>query len=135
MSAITKLFGRMKARTFAAGEVLIEQGKPGKLYVLDTGELSVQREGVEVATISESGALVGEISVLLESAPSATVIAKGEVRAYIVSNPVGRLLDDPALLLHVSRLLASRLSETTAELAKSRQKAVAGARKRLLQTV
>jgi CRP-like cAMP-binding protein len=122
MSAITKLFGKMRAKTFAPGEILIEEGgAKGKLYVLESGELGVLRGGIEVATVSQPGALVGEISALLDSPPSATVKAKTNGKAYIVTNPVGRLLDDPALLLHVARLLASRLAETTEYLAKSRQ--------------
>lgn len=126
MSAITQLFGRLRAKTFQPGEVLIEQGGKRALFVLDTGELTIIRDGVEVATVSESGALVGEISALLDAPPSATVRAKTPVRAYLMSNPVGRLLDDPALLLHVARLLASRLAETTVYLAESRRQNDAG---------
>lgn len=123
MSAITQLYGKLRAKTFKPGEVLIEeQGAKGKLFVLESGELGVIRDGVEVATVTESGALVGEISALLDAPPTATVKAKTPVKAYIVPNPVGRLLDDPALLLHVARLLAHRLTETTAYLAASRQK-------------
>ena len=125
MSAITQLFGKLRAKRFAPGEVLIEEGgAQGKLFVLESGELGILRHGVEVATVAESGALVGEISALLEMPPSATVKAKTAVRAYLVPNPVARLIDDPALLLHVARLLASRLAETTAYLAKSRQKTI-----------
>jgi CRP-like cAMP-binding protein len=123
MSAITQLFGKLRARNFAPGDVLIDEGgSKGRLYVLESGELGILRDGVEVATVADSGALVGEISALLDEPPTATVKAKTDVRAYIVPNPVGRLLDDPALLLHVARLLAHRLSETTAYLAASKQK-------------
>lgn len=121
MSAITQLFGRLRARTFEAGDILIEQGGKRALFVLDSGELTIIRDGIEVATVSEPGALVGEISALLDAPPSATVKAKTPVRAYLMTNPVGRLLDDPALLLHIARLLANRLAETTAYLAEARR--------------
>jgi CRP-like cAMP-binding protein len=123
MSAITQLYGKLRAKTFAPGDVLIDEGgTKGKLYVLESGDLAIIRDGVEVATVSEHGALVGEISALLDAPPTATVKAKTPVKAYIVPNPVGRLLDDPALLLHVARLLAHRLTETTAYLAASKQR-------------
>ena len=126
MSAITQLFGKLRAKTFKPGEVLIEQGsKKRPLYVLESGDLAVVRDGVEVATVSESGAMVGEIAALLDAAPSATVKAKTAVKAYIVSNPVARLMDDPALLLHVSRLLAHRLAETTSDLVASQRRLAA----------
>jgi CRP/FNR family cyclic AMP-dependent transcriptional regulator len=123
MSAITQLYGKLRAKNFSPGDLLIEEGgAKGRLYVLESGELAIIRDGVEVAAVSDHGALVGEISALLDSPPSATVKAKTNVRAYIVPNPVGRLLDDPALLLHVARLLAHRLTETTAYLAASKQR-------------
>jgi CRP/FNR family transcriptional regulator, cyclic AMP receptor protein len=122
MSTISELFTKLRAKEFAPGATLIKEGaKRAKLYILESGELSVHRGGVEVATISESGTLVGEMSVLLETTPSATVKARTPVTAYLVSDPIGQLINDPALLLHLARMLATRLSQTTAFLAKSRR--------------
>ena len=44
------------------GETLIEAGEArGELYVLASGRLKVERDGVEIARIAEPGTLVGEM--------------------------------------------------------------------------
>ena len=48
------------------GDRLIEAGEArGELFVLASGRLVVERDGVEIARITEPGTLVGEMSVLL----------------------------------------------------------------------
>ena len=45
------------------GDVLIKEGDiGGDMYVLESGRLTVERDGVPLATISSAGALVGEMS-------------------------------------------------------------------------
>lgn len=113
--------GKLRPSTFRPGDMLIVEGsRHGKLFILVSGELAVLRDGVEVATISEPGALVGEIAVLLDAAPSASVKARTAAKAYVVTNALERFESDPALLLRVARLLANRLNATTGLLVKSR---------------
>ena len=64
----------------APGMTLIEQGgKTGQLYVLKDGQFEVLRDGKHVSTIKTPGAVLGEMSVLLDVPQSATVRAITEV--------------------------------------------------------
>ena len=55
-------------RNVAAGtEVLHEGGRTGHLYVLIEGRLDVIRGDTVVASLSEPGAVLGEMSVLLDA--------------------------------------------------------------------
>src|SRR5476649_2266428 len=63
-------------RNFAAGaEVLHEGGRTGHLYVLIEGRLEVVKGDTVVATLTEPGAVLGEMSVLLDQPHTATVRA------------------------------------------------------------
>ncbi len=126
MSDIATKFGRMKSMSFAAGDTLIREGQEGgRILVLETGELGVLRSGVEIATISDRGAIVGEVAALIGGPASATVVAKGPVKARVASHGLEALENNPALLLHVARLLARRLQATTASLVETRLHPVA----------
>ncbi|RYH05829.1 MAG: cyclic nucleotide-binding domain-containing protein, partial [Alphaproteobacteria bacterium] len=53
--------------------VLVQEGqKTGKLYVLKSGDLEIVRDGSLVASLGEAGAIVGEMSVLLDQPHTAT---------------------------------------------------------------
>src|SRR5690348_2543342 len=70
----------------APGEVLIAQGdNGGDLFVLESGELLVERDGVKIATITASGALVGEMSVILSRPSSATVRAGTASHVHVIA--------------------------------------------------
>jgi len=106
---------------FPAGSVLIpEGGKLNTMFVLRSGELEVVRDRVVVTTIRQPGTIFGEMSVLLDAPHSATVRANTPVEVYVIPNAVEALEHRPHLLLQIARLLAKRLSNTTAELAAER---------------
>jgi CRP/FNR family transcriptional regulator, cyclic AMP receptor protein len=101
----------------AAGMVLIAQGgKTGQLYVLREGEFEVTRDGRHVTTIRTPGAVIGEMSVLLDLPQTATVTANTEVSYFVVDNAVEVLRSHPDWLLQIARLLAQRVNATTAML-------------------
>jgi CRP/FNR family transcriptional regulator, cyclic AMP receptor protein len=103
---------------FAAGDLLIEEGSPGgTLYVLISGEVVVLKGEVEVARISDEGAVFGEMSALLAVPSSASVCAVGPVRARLSEDGAGFIAANPAVALHTARILAQRLHAATAYLA------------------
>ena len=56
--------------TIPAGGVFIEEGTdPGRLLVLVSGEVTVEREGVPFARIDRPGAIFGEMAAVLASPP------------------------------------------------------------------
>ncbi len=120
---VLKSFDRSPARIFAEGSLIItEGGPPSNLYVLESGEVEVIRHGIVVATISDVGAIIGEMSVLLDAPHSATVRAKTTVMAHVVENAREALKKRPELTYKVAQILARRLGATTSFLVESREK-------------
>ena len=100
------------------GEVLINQGESdGNLYVLDSGTLSVERDGVKIATIDQFDALIGEMSLLLGRSHSATVRAQSKARVRVVRDAMVVLERHPLITLRLATLLCQRLDSTSALLA------------------
>ncbi len=115
MSSIASLAANGTARTLAAGEVLIAEGEAGgHLYVLEDGQLTVERSGIALATISQPNSLVGEMSVLLGTRNSATVRAVGDVHLREIADAAAKLKADPELAFSIATLLAARLETTSA---------------------
>ena len=114
MADILWRFADMTPKSFAPGEKLIEEGREtGKLYVLKSGEVEVSRRGFTVASLAEPGAVLGEMSALLDRPHTATVVAITAVEAYGLENGMKFLEERPGLALHVAAGLARRLENTT----------------------
>lgn len=99
-------------------DILIRQGESdGNLYVLDSGVLAVERDGVRIATIDQFDALIGEMSLLLGKPHSATVRAEGKARIRVVKDAMVVLERHPLITLRLATLLCQRLDSTSALLA------------------
>ena len=110
MSAMLQLIAGHKVQDFAPGDIVMEQGgASGRLLVLIHGEVEILRDNVRVAKASAPGAVFGEMSVLLESAHTATVRALKPSSFAIIENSRQFLGSSAEASLHVARLLASRL--------------------------
>ena len=81
---------------FAAGETVVREGAPsGGLWILVSGALQVRKGGELVNAVNRPGAMIGEISVLLNKAYGATVQATApsvlryaaDGRAFLASDP------------------------------------------------
>lgn len=102
----------------AADELLIHEGQTtGHLYVLIEGRLDVLKGGTVVATVSEPGAILGEMSVLLHQPHTATVRAAADSTVYQFDDAASFLRERPAVALLVAQLLAQRLNAATTYLA------------------
>ena len=87
-----------KRRHVPAGGVVIEEGgRTGRLYVLIEGRLEVIKGGTVVASLSERGAVFGEMSVLLEQPHTATVRAYSACVIHEIDDAVGFLNQQPGL--------------------------------------
>ena len=93
-----------------AGDTLVHEGDSGNsLWVLVSGALKVRKGGVAINTITLPGAVIGEISLLLDTPYSATVVASEPCVLRHATD--GRaLLADPAVTQAVARGLAERLT-------------------------
>lgn len=105
--------------TFLAGdELLIREGETtGRLYVLLNGRLDVLKKETVVATVTQPGAILGEMSVLLGQPHTATVRATVASTVYQFDDAAAFLRTQPAVALLVAQLLAHRLNAATTYLA------------------
>jgi CRP-like cAMP-binding protein len=104
--------------TFEAGDSVVREGATGKgMWVLVSGSLQVRKGQVLVNRITRPGALVGELSVLLDSAYSATVEATERSVLRHVAGARKMLEHNPEVTLLVAMGLAERLDFVTSYLA------------------
>ena len=107
-SAWQKSIAALPLETYRAGEMVLRDGtKTGRLLILKKGVVSVVKSGVEIAKVSEPGAVFGELSALLDEPHSADVRAL-ETSEFHVADAAA-LLQDPAALLYVTMVLARRI--------------------------
>jgi CRP-like cAMP-binding protein len=117
MESLLELAAAQPTRALAPGEILITQGREGgDLFVLESGQLLVERDGVAIATISSPNAVVGEMSVVLGTRNSATVRADGKATVRVIMDARKYLEHDQAMTFRLAWLMASRLDATSAYL-------------------
>lgn len=107
---------------FAAGDTVLAEGGPAAgLWVLVSGTLQVSKNGIDINTVAQPGAVVGEISVLLGAPCGATV--RATVASVLRHAADGRALLDshPAISRLVAVGLAERLNFVTAYLVDLKQ--------------
>ena len=105
-------------RAVPAGMVLLREGsKTGHLFVLLEGRLEVIKGDSVVAVLTEPGAMVGEMSVLLDQPHTATVRAAADSMVYEFDDAAAFLRDQPQVALLIARLLAQRLNAANTYLA------------------
>ena len=109
--------GGIEREVPAGTQVIHEGGKTGHLFVLIRGRLEVIKGDVVVAVVTEPGAMLGEMSVLLDQSHTATVRAAADSVVYEFDDAASFLRDQPAVALLIARLLAQRLNVATTYLA------------------
>ena len=85
----------------------------GRLLILKEGAVAVIKEGVEIARVTEPGAVFGELSVLLDQPHTADVRAL-EASQFHVADAATLLTSDPTAFLYVATVLAQRLDDVDA---------------------
>lgn len=122
MASLLTLTYSQPTLTLKPGEVLIKEGDPGgDLYVLESGTLSVSRDGVDLARVEAPGALIGEMSVLLGTHNTATVRADKAATVRVVKDALAYLERQPLVALRVAMLLSQRLDATSALLVEAQK--------------
>lgn len=127
MASLLALTQSHPVRRLEAGEALVEAGEAGgELYLLQSGRLSVARDGVEIATITEPGSMIGEMSVLLGEDHSATVRAIGVAEVRVIEDAVAFMERTPIVALAVATEVCKRLNATSALLVQLKKETGAG---------
>jgi CRP-like cAMP-binding protein len=95
--------------TYQPGETIIADGsKTGRLLILKKGTVTIEKEGTEIARVTEPGAVFGELSVLLGQ-PHAADVRALESSQFHVANATTLLEQNPMAVLYVATVLAHRL--------------------------
>ncbi len=114
MSQILSTCQSLPSKTLNPGDVLIEEGKANSfLYILERGSVEVLKQDVQINTVSSEGSMFGEVSLLLGSAPMATVKALEPSVFRVAENGLEYLAQNPVVHLELSRLIAKRLNGVT----------------------
>jgi len=115
---VLALLHGMQMRRFGVGDELLAEGaNSGTIFVLAEGAVEIRKGDMTVATVRERGSFLGEISALLGSGHTASVVASEPTTAYVIPDAANTIEQRPALALAIARLLARRLHAVTTYLA------------------
>jgi CRP/FNR family cyclic AMP-dependent transcriptional regulator len=110
---LKRLAERMSERTFAEGEVAVEEGRGGAgFWLIEDGSATVGIAGEIIRTLGP-GDYFGEIALLDDGPRSATVTAATDMRCLGMASWEFRpfVLEHPELALTMLQTLARRLRE------------------------
>jgi CRP-like cAMP-binding protein len=112
--------------TYQPGESLIADGsKTGRLLILKKGTVSIEKEGTEIAKVSEPGAVFGELSLLLDRPHTADVRVL-ETSQFHVANAAALVDQNPIAVLYIAKMLAHRLDDANHALLQLKSQLQAG---------
>lgn len=117
MDDMLSLTTHLPAVTVPAGETVIREGGLDRtIWVLERGVLNVRKGGMVVNVISQAGAVVGEISVLLGTPYGADVETATDCVLRRADDGAALLASHPAITSLVAAGLAERLNFVTSYL-------------------
>ena len=112
--------------TYQPGESLIADGsKTGHLLILKKGTVAIEKEGREIAKVSEPGAVFGELSLLLDRPHTADVRVL-ETSQFHVANAAALVDQNPIAVLYIAKMLAHRLDDANHALLQLKSQLQAG---------
>lgn len=98
----------------ASGEYLLKQGeKTDCLYFLHDGAVKIIKNDYEVATRSDRGAVLGEMSILQDIEHSASVQCLKDSTFYCIKHPKKYLEEHPKVIWNIAQILSLRLLNLT----------------------
>lgn len=101
--------------TFPAGDVLMREGSSAReMVIVVEGELTVSRDGEEIATIGPGG-FAGEMGLLTDHMRTATVSAKTDVRVlHIDARSFDHVLEEaPQIAVAMLPVVAGRVIDNS----------------------
>lgn len=114
MRSILSFCQGLPEKPLGPGEVLLDEGgKKGILYILIEGSVEVLRGDLQINTVSEPGAIFGEMSVLLDVPHMATVRTLTPSRVHVVERASEFLQLHTDISYQLARILAQRLHGVT----------------------
>jgi CRP/FNR family cyclic AMP-dependent transcriptional regulator len=121
-----KRLAALPLESYGAGETVFAEGtRTGRLLILKSGEVAIVKGGTEIARVAEPGAVLGELSALLDQPHGADVRTLQASEFHVADATV--LLEDPAALLYVTMTLARRVDAANAAFIELKNQIDAGA--------
>lgn len=118
MSDIIERCTDLPRREFATGSTLVEQGdRFGSIIILVAGSIRIERDGIPLAVMDTPGAILGDMSTVLDRPATATMRAVEDCVVLCADDGAAYLRSRPDVLLDVARALATRLDNLTGHLA------------------
>ena len=98
IAVFQKRLAALPLATYQAGETVLTAGSTtGRLLILKEGAVEIIKEGVEIAKVTEPGAVFGELSVLLDKPHTADMRAL-EASQFHVADAASLLAQDATAL-------------------------------------
>ena len=117
---------------YQAGETVLSAGSTdGRLLVLRSGEVEVLKDGVQIAKVSASGAVFGELAVLLDQSHTADVRTLEQSEFHVADAPT-LLANDSIVTLYVAAILARRLNGANRAVLDLKRQLLAGESRRMI---
>lgn len=112
---ITEIARRADRIVYKPGDVIVTAHAEGDAAVLLISGEAVRTEGPGLSGDSEAvpaGALISEMTMLIETESSSTIVAKTPVRALRITRAemLAHMADDPTLADHIVEKISGRLS-------------------------
>jgi len=102
----------LERRSFEPGDYLFREGDTSReLYMLLSGEVQVVKLGKVIATVTENGAFLGEMSFLLEKPRVASVYVSQPSEFMVVDDPGALVESQPMIMIRMARVIAQRLDD------------------------
>jgi len=102
---------------FSTGDIILQQNSTGtQFYILMEGKVGVYKDGTKIAEYDEPGTVIGEISAILGTPRTATIIALAESEFILIEGSIeDEIRTHPDIILYVLTNLAERLRATTGD--------------------
>ena len=128
LTAFKKSLESLPISSFEPGETVLAAGSTtGQLFILRQGVVEVVRNGLQIATVSEPGAIFGELSIILDKPHTADVRAL-ERSEFHSANASSLLTENVAALVYISAMLARRLDTANEVIIEARREVESGKR-------
>jgi CRP-like cAMP-binding protein len=114
VTTIADLCADLPLARFAAGEVLLKEGETsGRLFVLVDGAVEIVKGDFQINVVADRGAVLGEMSVLLDMPHMATVRAMNDCVLHVSESADAFLKEHKEVAYQLAQVLAHRLHGVT----------------------
>lgn len=119
IDAVRRKLAALPVEHFAAGQTLLGAGaSTGKLFVLARGGVETVKDGLSLGTVTEPGAVFGEIAALLDRPHTADVRTLAKSTIQVASRSL--VQTDAAVALYVATIMARRIEAANRSLVRVR---------------